>query len=284
MEIPTPRQLLRSLGPLAETSAQNPPRTSTQVPKSQPLLGLPLGNLLPKTRVLKQRVLERKRRPNANASVLGTQRFRTLSSRGNTIRGNRTRNSERKWHSERGSERGSERVPTDLWEVHSVTRSSMQGVCSEVPRWPLREPFRDPKTCQNLSGLLPLFLLPLIFLRSGNLDLTCFRRLREGNFVMRSILKVPLSKLCAVPLSLCLQNRALFEAETRVKRRRAKERKRGDQQGRKYDKRTRENRSVTHSDDSQALSQSSRDFLSVATPADPRNEKKVVLVLDGEHF
>ena len=42
--------------------------------------GFPLGNLLPKTRVLKHRVLERKRRPNVNASVLGTQRFRTLSS------------------------------------------------------------------------------------------------------------------------------------------------------------------------------------------------------------
>ena len=41
--------------------------------------GFPLGNLLPKTRVLKHRVLERKRRPNANASVLGTQRLRTLS-------------------------------------------------------------------------------------------------------------------------------------------------------------------------------------------------------------
>ena len=40
--------------------------------------GFPLGNLLPKTRVLKHRVLERKRRPNANTSVLGTQRFRTL--------------------------------------------------------------------------------------------------------------------------------------------------------------------------------------------------------------
>ena len=40
--------------------------------------GFPLGNLLPKTRVLKHRVLERKRRPNANASVLGTQHFRTL--------------------------------------------------------------------------------------------------------------------------------------------------------------------------------------------------------------
>ena len=39
--------------------------------------GFPLGNLLPKTPVLKHRVLERKRRPNANASVSGTQRFRT---------------------------------------------------------------------------------------------------------------------------------------------------------------------------------------------------------------
>ena len=44
--------------------------------------GFPLGNFLPKTRVLKHRVLERKRRPNANASVLGTQRFRTLSLQG----------------------------------------------------------------------------------------------------------------------------------------------------------------------------------------------------------
>ena len=43
--------------------------------------GFPLGNLLNKTRVSKHRVLERKRRPNANASVLGTQRFRTLRSK-----------------------------------------------------------------------------------------------------------------------------------------------------------------------------------------------------------
>ena len=40
--------------------------------------GFPLGNLLPKVSVLKHCVLERKRRPNANASVLGTLRFRTL--------------------------------------------------------------------------------------------------------------------------------------------------------------------------------------------------------------
>ena len=54
--------------------------------------GFPLGNLLPKTRVLKHRVLERKRRPNANASVLGTQRFRTLRiGRGFWVGGTTTR-------------------------------------------------------------------------------------------------------------------------------------------------------------------------------------------------
>ena len=40
--------------------------------------GFPFGNLLTKTRVLKHCVLERKREPNANASVLETLRFRTL--------------------------------------------------------------------------------------------------------------------------------------------------------------------------------------------------------------
>ena len=40
--------------------------------------GFPLGNLLPKTRVLERCVLERKREPNANVSVLGTLHFRTL--------------------------------------------------------------------------------------------------------------------------------------------------------------------------------------------------------------
>ena len=46
------------------------------------------------------------------------------------------------------------------------------------------------------------------------------RRFREGNsfpnFLERSILKLPLSKLCVVPFS--LQNRALFEGENRAKR------------------------------------------------------------------
>ena len=37
--------------------------------------GFLLGNLLPEACVLKYRVLERKRRPNANASVLGTAAF-----------------------------------------------------------------------------------------------------------------------------------------------------------------------------------------------------------------
>ena len=41
--------------------------------------GFPLGNLLPKTRVLERCVLERKREPNANASVSGTLRFRTMA-------------------------------------------------------------------------------------------------------------------------------------------------------------------------------------------------------------
>ena len=62
--------------------------------------------------------------------------------------------------------------------------------------------------------------------------LTIFlRRGREGisfpNFVERSILKLPLSGLCAVPLP--LQNRALFE-EKRAERCREKERKRGRQE------------------------------------------------------
>ena len=46
------------------------------------------------------------------------------------------------------------------------------------------------------------------------------RRFREGlsflNFVERSILKLPLSKLCAVPLA--LQNRALLERGKRATR------------------------------------------------------------------
>ena len=42
-----------------------------------------------------------------------------------------------------------------------MTNSPVQGVLSEVPNGPLRDPRRDPKTSQNLSGLLPLLLLPL---------------------------------------------------------------------------------------------------------------------------
>ena len=58
----------------------------------------------------------------------------------------------------------------------------------------------------------------------------------------RSILRLPLSKLCAVPFA--LPNRALFEGERRVKRCREKGRKRGGQQRGKKEKRTHENRSV----------------------------------------
>ena len=57
-------------------------------------------------------------------------------------------------------------------------------------------------------------------------------RFREGisfqNFVEGSILKLLLSKLCAVPFA--LQNRELFEGGKRAKRCREKGRKRGGQQ------------------------------------------------------
>ena len=45
--------------------------------------------------------------------------------------------------------------------MHSVTGFPTQGVLSEVPGRPLKDPLRDPETSQNLSGLLPLLLLPL---------------------------------------------------------------------------------------------------------------------------
>ena len=58
------------------------------------------------------------------------------------------------------------------------------------------------------------------------------KRFREGisfpNFVERSILKLPLSKLCTVPFA--LQNRAPLDGEKKLKRCREKERKKGDQQ------------------------------------------------------
>ena len=62
------------------------------------------------------------------------------------------------------------------------------------------------------------------------------RSFREGisfpNFVERSMLRLPFSKLQVVPLA--LQNRALFEEEKRAKRCREKGRKRaGQQKGRK---------------------------------------------------
>ena len=74
------------------------------------------------------------------------------------------------------------------------------------------------------------------------------RRFREGisfpNFVERSILKLPLSKICGVPSR--LQNRALFEGGggDRAKRCPKKGRRRGGQHRGKKEKRTRENKSV----------------------------------------
>ena len=69
------------------------------------------------------------------------------------------------------------------------------------------------------------------FLPRGISDLFLCR-FREGisfpNFVKRSTLKLPLSKLCAVPFA--LQNRALFEGERKAERCLEKGRKRGGQQ------------------------------------------------------
>ena len=71
------------------------------------------------------------------------------------------------------------------------------------------------------------------------------RRFREGvsfpNFAERSILKLPLSKLCAVPLA--LQNRAFFGREQRCQ----EKRKRGGQERGQKGKRTREERSAINS-------------------------------------
>ena len=62
----------------------------------------------------------------------------------------------------------------------------------------------------------------------------------------RPILKLPLSKLCAVPL--CLQNRVLFKGEKRAKRCREKGMKRVvASKGGEKEKRTCENRSANHS-------------------------------------
>ena len=56
------------------------------------------------------------------------------------------------------------------------------------------------------------------------------------NFVERSILKLLLSKLCAVPLA--IENKAVFEGRQDADR---MGRKRGDQQGGQREKRSREN-------------------------------------------
>ena len=110
---------------------------------------------------------------------------------------------------------------------------------------------RGRKGCERGTTRNFLYSFPLSGTRSsshigrGPSDLFS-RRFREGisfpNFLERSILKLPLSKLCAVPFA--LQNRALFEGEIRAKRCPEKGRKMGGQQRGKKEKRTRENRSV----------------------------------------
>ena len=88
------------------------------------------------------------------------------------------------------------------------------------------------KPAPNL-GLIPPRNTPKVAAsRNGTHSVLFSRRFREGNsfpnFVERSILELPLSKVCAVPFA--LQNRALFEGEKRVKSSREKGGKRGGQQ------------------------------------------------------
>ena len=71
----------------------------------------------------------------------------------------------------------------------------------------------------NLLCFLAEIWLKKITSRDGCVLLIFSRRFQEGisfpNFVERSILELPLSKLCAVPFA--LQNRALFKGDKRAK-------------------------------------------------------------------
>ena len=79
------------------------------------------------------------------------------------------------------------------------------------------------------------------FARIGPSKTLILGRIFFPNFVERSILKLPLSKLCAVPFA--PRSRALFWGEKRAKSRQEKGRKRGGQQRGQKEKRTRENNS-----------------------------------------
>ena len=81
------------------------------------------------------------------------------SFKGNTIRGNNARNSERKmalW----------ERLWEGLWKPSKNLWKPLE--TSEA--LPLRDPLRGRFPSQNLSGLLPLFLLPLNLSPKRSLD------------------------------------------------------------------------------------------------------------------
>ena len=87
--------------------------------------------------------------------------------RGNTIRGNTTRNSERKMGSERVSERAFEK-PLKTSENLSKPLKTSENLWKPLKTsetLPLRDPLRDPLRgrfpSQNLSVLLPLIVLPL---------------------------------------------------------------------------------------------------------------------------
>ena len=77
--------------------------------------------------------------------------------RGNTLRGNTTPALRGKWHSERVSERASEKPLKTSENLSNPLKTS-----ETLPlRDPLRDPLRGRFPSQNLSVLLPLFVLPL---------------------------------------------------------------------------------------------------------------------------
>ena len=88
-----------------------------------------------------------------------------------------------------------------------MTNSPVEGVLSEGPGCRLRDPpgdaLRDPKTSQKLSGLLPLFLLPLQASLSGRVQFG-FRLLSLSPYTMianpfppYSLQKRPKPQICS---------------------------------------------------------------------------------------
>ena len=130
------------------------------------------------------------------------------------------------------------------WEI--LTKSSPNpGLVNEFSATPRGQIKLDRPHCKQFWYFEPFGLFPFCKVTFGDPPKIPFktsakltspdlfsRRFREGisfpKFVQRSILKLPLSKLCAVPLA--LQNRAAFETSRRRKMCPERGSKRGDQQ------------------------------------------------------